>query len=230
MMQRQRPSGVESADDGHYWISISDLMTSLLFIFIIILAYTILSFSEKSAVFEESFYKRGELLTQIQTTLQAKNIDVDIDIKNGNMRIKSDGFFAVGAADLSADGQAKMAEIALVIQAKWQEKEAFKNAIDTVFIEGHTDNVPINQSIGGRRWTNMELSAQRAINTYTTMDAAAQIGQMKNRDDKYLYSYSGYADQRPVPGNSNSTELERAQNRRIEFFFALTSPQLNLKK
>lgn len=228
MMQRQRPSGGEPTDDGHYWISISDLMTSLLFIFIIILAYTILTFSEKSVVFEESFYKRGELLTQIQTTLKAKNIDVDIDVKNGNMRIKSDGFFAVGAADLSVDGQAKMAEIARVIQAKWQEKEAFKNAIDTVFIEGHTDNVPINQSIGGRRWTNMELSAQRAINTYTTMDAAAQIGQMKNRDGKYLYSYSGYADQRAIV--DNASESGRAQNRRIEFFFALTSPQLNLKK
>lgn len=230
MMQRQRPSSGEAADEGHYWISISDLMTSLLFIFIILLAYTILSSREESAVFNESFKQRGELLTQIKTTLKAKNIDVDIETEKGSMRIKSDGIFAVGAADLSADGQVKMAEIARVIQAKWQEKEAFKNAIDTVFIEGHTDNVPINQNIGGRRWTNMELSAQRAINTYTAMDTAAQIGQMRNRDDNYLYSYSGYADSRPIPGNFNSTELERAQNRRIEFFFALTSPQLNLKK
>ncbi|MGL4767553.1 MAG: OmpA/MotB family protein [Formosimonas sp.] len=228
MMHRQRHHGSEAADEGHYWISISDLMTSLLFIFIIILAYTILTFSEKSAVFEESFYQRGELLTQIQTTLKSQNVDVDIDTKNGNMRIKSDGFFAVGAADLSPEGQAKMAVIAQVIQAKFAEKAAFKNAIDTVFIEGHTDNVPINQSAGGRRWTNMELSAQRAINTYTTMDAAAQIGQMKNRDGKYLYSYSGYADARSVA--DNASETGRAQNRRIEFFFALTSPQLNLKQ
>jgi chemotaxis protein MotB len=228
MMQRQRPSGGDATDDGHYWISISDLMTSLLFIFIIILAYTILTFSEKSAVFEESFNNRGELLTQIQTTLKTKNIDVDIDTKNGNMRIKSDGFFAVGSADLSEDGKAKMAEIARVMQAKLQEKEVFKNAIDTIFIEGHTDNVPIIQNVGARRWTNMELSAQRAINTYTTMDLAAQIGQLKNRDSMYLYSYSGYADQRPI--GDNLSESGRAQNRRIEFFFALTSPQLNLKK
>lgn len=229
MMQRQRYQGGDDAtEEGHYWISISDLMTSLLFIFIIILAYTIFSYSEKSAVFEESFFQRGELLTQIQTALKAKNIDVDIDPKNGNMRIRSDGFFAVGSADLSLDGQTKMAEIARVIQAKWQEKPAYQNAIDTVFIEGHTDNVPINLNLGGRRWTNMELSAQRAINTYMTMDAAAQIGQMKNRDGKYLYSYSGYAEARAIA--DNASDIGRAQNRRIEFFFALTSPQLNLQK
>lgn len=126
--------------DDDYWISISDLMTSLLFIFIIILAYTILTFSEKSAVFEESFYKRGELLTQIQTTLKAKNIDVDIDVKNGNMRIKSDGFFAVGAAVWAWMVQAKWRKLHGWYKPNGKEKEAFKNAIDTVFIEGHTDN------------------------------------------------------------------------------------------
>ena len=229
MNHRQRyGQGNESADEGHYWISISDLMTSLLFIFIIILAYTIFTFSEKSAVFEESFYNRGELLHQIQTTLKSKNIDVDIDQKNGNMRIKADTFFAVGSADLSVDGQTKMAEIARVIQEKFQSDAKFKNAIDTVFIEGHTDNVPVNLNFGGRRWTNMELSAQRAINTYLTMDSATGIGQMKNRDGKFLFSYSGYSDLRPIA--DNASEAERSQNRRIEFFFALTSPQLNLQK
>lgn len=219
MNHRQRyGQGNESADEGHYWISISDLMTSLLFIFIIILAYTIFTLSEKSAVFEEY---RGELLHQIQTTLKSKNIDVDIDQKYGNMRIKADTFFAVGSADLSVDGQTKMAEIARVIQEEFQSDAKFKNAIDTVFIEGHTDNVPVNLNFGGRRWTNMELSAQRAINTYLTMDSATGIGQMKNRDGKFLFSYSGYSDLRPIA--DNASEAGRSQNRRIEFFFALTS-------
>lgn len=223
MNHRQRyGQGNESADEGHYWISISDLMTSLLFIFIIILAYTIFTLSEKSAVFEEY---RGELLHQIQTTLKSKNIDVDIDQKYGNMRIKADTFFAVGSADLSVDGQTKMAEIARVIQEEFQSDAKFKNAIDTVFIEGHTDNVPVNLNFGGRRWTNMELSAQRAINTYLTMDSATGIGQMKNRDGKFLFSYSGYSDLRPIA--DNASEAGRSQNRRIEFFFALTSPYKN---
>ncbi|WP_066803509.1 OmpA/MotB family protein [Moraxella oblonga] len=209
-------------DDGHYWISISDLMTSLLFIFIIILAYTIYSFTQKSDKFEESFNARSELLVDLQTSLKHKNINVDIDPKNGNMRIKSDAFFAVGSADLNQDGQQAIMQIAQEIKTKMQNKK-YQQAIDTIFIEGHTDNVPISINYG-RRWTNMELSAQRAINTYLMMDNGVNIKEMVNRDGRYLFSYSGYADTRPI--SDNDSDVGRAKNRRIELFFALTSPKL----
>ena len=231
MYERKRYSDENgSADDGHYWISVSDLMTSLLFIFIILLAYNILTLSKKTAVFEESFESRGKLLREVQTTLKEKSIDVDVDQKNGNMRIRSDGFFNTASAELSDDGRRKMVIIAEVIKDRWQANAKFRDSIDTIFIEGHTDNV-------GERPANMKLSAQRAINTFTTMDNDTHIGEMLNRDKKPLFSFSGYADWRPIndnrtePGRTfNSTELGRQQNRRIEFFFALTSPQLNIQK
>lgn len=221
-MRRSAPSSQPNHDDGHYWISISDLMTSLLFIFIIILAYTIHSFTQKSDKFEESFHSRSELLTQLQLTLKQKNINVDIDPKNGNMRIKSDAFFNIGSADLNPQGQTAIVIIAQEIKQQMQN-EKYKQAIDTIFIEGHTDNVPITVSYG-RRWTNMELSAQRAINTYLMMDSGANIKEMVNRDGRYLFSYSGYAESRPI--SDNNSEQGRAKNRRIELFFALTSPKL----
>lgn len=222
-MRQRRLDESELHEDGHYWISISDLMTSLLFIFILILAYTIYTFSEKSAQFTESFENRSELLEELQKELKKDNINVDIDPKNGNMRIKSDGLFDIGSADLSQQGQYKLIKIADTIKVKMQEPR-FHNAIDTIFIEGHTDNVPISNVGYGRRWTNMELSAQRAINTFLIMDEGANISEMTNRDGNYLFSYSGYADQRPR--SENVTEQGRTQNRRIEIFFALTSPQL----
>lgn len=221
-MRRSAPISQHNHDDGHYWISISDLMTSLLFIFIIILAYTIYSFTEKSDIFEESFNARSELLVELQKTLKEKNINVDIDPKNGNMRIKSDTFFDVGSADLNLQGNIAIVTIAQDIKQKMQHKK-YKQAIDTIFIEGHTDNIPIHATTG-RRWTNMELSAQRAINTYLAMDNGANIKEMMNRDGRYLFSYSGYAESRPI--SDNNSEQGRAQNRRIELFFALTSPKL----
>lgn len=221
-MRHSPPELQNNHDDGHYWISISDLMTSLLFIFIIILAYTIYSFTEKSDIFEENFNARSELLIELQKTLKEKNINVDIDPKNGNMRIKSDTFFNIGSADLNPQGHIAIVTIAQDIKQKMQHKK-YQQAIDTIFIEGHTDNIPITAT-AGRRWTNMELSAQRAINTYLAMDNGANIKEMVNRDGRYLFSYSGYAESRPI--SDNHSEQGRAKNRRIELFFALTSPQL----
>lgn len=210
-------------EGGHYWISISDLMTSLLFIFILILAYTIFTFSQKQEAFEENFNARAKLLETLQKELKQKNIDVDIDPKNGNMRVRADTFFSIGSAELSGDGRNKLSEIAKTISEKLSETK-YKQAIDTIFIEGHTDNKPITQVNGGRRWTNMELSSQRAINSFIEMNRAVNISGMKNSNGNFLFSYSGYADTRPV--SNADTDDARAKNRRIEFFFALSSPKV----
>lgn len=218
----------QSHDEGHYWISISDLMTSLLFIFVIILAYTIYSFSSKSEIFDENFNHRSQMLISLQKNLKKKDINVDIDPKNGNMRITSDTFFSIGSADLNEQGKKTISLIASEIKQE-MSKPKFLQAIDTIFIEGHTDNIPLNNSYGGgRRWTNMELSAQRAINTYIMMDESVKISNMTNQKGQPLFSYSGYADQRPV--SNNASAKGRAKNRRIEIFFALNSPQASFKK
>lgn len=218
-----RSNHAPHAEEGHYWISISDLMTSLLFIFILILAYTIFTFSQKSEAYEENFKNRQQLLEELQKQLKRENVDVDIDPQNGNMRIRSDTFFSLGSADLSPEGYAKISTIATEITNKMKDPK-YKKAIDTIFIEGHTDNVPVDSFRGGRRWTNMELSAQRAINTFLAMNSSAAIGLLKNSTNHYLFSYSGYAEQRPI--STNDTIDGRKQNRRIEFFFALASPKV----
>lgn len=285
----------EAKEENHYWISISDLMTSLLFIFILAFAYTIKSIQAEvpsmeelerlrqenialkmkiaeltqenlilhekvaaltkenqalkeelkllreenqslkeqladlkaqSLVAGENFTQRAQLLLSIQQELKEKNIDVDIDPKNGNMRINSEVLFESGSAILKENGKQVIGEIAIQIKDKLTHNEKYHRAIDTIFIEGHTDSTPFNRGYCfGRPCSNMELSSQRAINTYIYMDEAASIALMKNVSGKQLFSYSGYADTRPIEGNDNSTPENRAKNRRIELFFALHNPQ-----
>lgn len=223
-----RKNGTPSAHDegGHYWISISDLMTSLLFIFIIILAYTFFTFKQKSDAFEANANARSELLKILQADLNKSSINVDIDPENGNMRVKADTFFASGSAIPSEEGKRKLIEIAKQIKEKITTTPKYKKAIDTIFIEGHTDSKPLSQSLGGRSWRNLELSSQRAINSFEEMNNTVGIAQMKNSSGKFLFSYSGYADMRPIPGLENNTSQEAMEkNRRIEFFFALSSSE-----
>ncbi|SFP85613.1 OmpA/MotB family protein [Hydrogenimonas thermophila] len=221
-------------EENHFWISISDLMTSLLFIFILILAYMILEYQDKQNIaqkkieaFEKNINARNELLHKLQLNLKKKGINVEIDTDDGAMRITRERLFDSAKADIRKDKVWVIKEVAnellnMMIQNK------YKNAINTIFIEGHTDNVKLNKSRCGFRWTNMELSAQRAINTFLLMDQLTNgaFSKLTNKKGEALISYSGYADTRPIKGVSNETEDGRERNRRIQFFFAVNPPSI----
>lgn len=229
---RKKINGNIPSDDGHYYISISDLMTSLLFIFVLILAYMMLSFVEKQEQLSDEIKKleqnieaRKDLLQLLKDELIKENINVDIDKENGNMRLKSDLLFQSGSADISQEGKRQIGKIAKMLVLKLQE-EKYISAIDTVFIEGHTDNVPITSNKHGRNWTNKELSSQRAINTFIEMNFETnnEILYLKNIKNKSLLSYSGYAETRPLCFENN--DECRNKNRRIEFYFTVNTPEI----
>ena len=74
-----------------------------------------------------------------------------------------------------------------------------------VFVEGHTDNVPV--VFNERFRSNWELSGARAgaVADYLTGSGGLPSGRL---------SVSGYADTRPL--ENNDTAAGRARNRRIE--------------
>lgn len=241
---RRRVEEDSGSDDGHYYISISDLMTSLLFIFILILSYVMLSFVKKEDQLsneikniEQNIEFRGELLLDLKKELSDMNISVTIDQENGNMRLKSDLLFKSGSAIISNEGQRQIGEIAKILMVKMM-KPKYKKSIDTIFIEGHTDSLPIKISKRCRKqWSNKELSSQRAINTYAEMLMVTnnEIDTLKNKKSKHLFSYSGYADTRQLcdekkefDSNATNNELKlcRSKNRRIEFYFTVNTPDV----
>jgi len=243
MFTRRNTQEDISLGDGHYYISISDLMTSLLFIFILILSYVMLSFVKKKdelsneiKKIEQNIEYRGELLQDFQEELLDKNISVEIDKENGNMRLKSDLLFKQGSATISEQGRIQIAEIAQLFMIKMVEPK-YKMAIDTIFIEGHTDSSPIKVSNTCRKkWSNKELSAQRAINTYSQMLVATnnKINTLKNKKEKHLLSYSGYADNRQLCNEKEAKPQElnlcKSKNRRIEFYFTVNTPDIKKMK
>jgi flagellar motor protein MotB len=238
---RRRVEEDNGSDNGHYYISISDLMTSLLFIFILILSYVMLSFVKKEDTLLNNNKYRAELLQSLKKDLKNKNISVEISQDSRNMRLKSDLLFKQGLATISEKGKIQISEIAQLLMIKMHEPK-YMLAIDTIFIEGHTDSVPIKASKKRRvQWTNKELSAQRAINTYSQMLIAThnKLSTLKNKRGSHLFSYSGYADTRQrcpekkkkIEGASLLERKEcRSKNRRIEFYFTVNTPDIKKMK
>ena len=104
-------------------------------------------------------------------------------------------------------------------------------AIETIQIEGHTDDIPIGRQLLGRECMrdNLALSACRGAETLraATGRYRPELMEFLNLRGQPVLSFAGYGAMRPVE-SGESTEA-RAANRRIDIRFILQTPR-NLRE
>lgn len=220
MRWTRKDSEVGEVDKGTYWISIGDLITGLLIIFILTLSYYMLKFSHVTAELTENRIKRAKILQQIKKDIETQGIKVKVDLEHGILRLPEGILFDIGRAEIREDGRELIQKLGPILYGVLTRPK-FKGDVETIFIEGHTDNVPIHTAQFASNW---ELSTQRAINTWRLfIEITPQLAELKNNKGEPLFSCSGYADTRPV--RSNETVEGRRENRRIDLRFSMTPPQ-----
>ncbi len=141
-------------------------------------------------------YERLEqaLLQEIDSGL----IEIDKERQKLIIRIREQGSFPSGGAELMQDFLPILRKIAVVLTYTPGE----------ITVAGHSDDVPINTP---RYRSNWELSAARA---------ASVVHELLQQDplDPARFQIAGFADTRPV--ESNATAEGRARNRRVELLIA----------
>lgn len=125
------------------------------------------------------------------------------------IRLANQILFRSGEARLREDSRPALEAVAALLT---NELAAYPIAV-----EGHTDNVPISDSIRARFPSNWDLSAARAASAVRFLEAEAGISPAR-------LSVTGYADTRPIA--PNDTPEGQARNRRIEFVIDLNLPAL----
>ncbi|UVI29864.1 OmpA/MotB family protein [Paenibacillus spongiae] len=141
-----------------------------------------------------------DLLRIIQTYIKdnrLENLVYVADTSKGiAIRLSDQFLFDLGKADLKTYAKPVLDKLASL----------FKQLKDnTISIEGHTDNLPIQE--GGAFRDNWELSAARSLSVLRYFVDGAKI-------DPKKFEIAGYGDTRPVA--PNTTEANRQKNRRVE--------------
>ena len=226
-------------EENPYWMSFSDIMAGLLVIFILAAVALILELDQKSKRWDEEIDKfaeaekvRKDVLNDIQRELYARGIKVIISENDTVIRIPEDVFkFEPTKFNIPSDPvkQNIAMQIGEVLYAAIKKGDRWKY-LDTIFVEGHTDNRPYNnEAIKG----NWGLSTFRAISVWNFWNSSADGGEkleaLENHQGNKLFSVSGYADTRPVPKTAEDMDDEIAynsKNRRIDIRFTIRRPEM----
>lgn len=252
----EHAAGSGGSDEGeNYFVSMTDMMVGVLFVFIIMLMTFALDFRRTTDTQEDALKVaqevasrldrlqadvRGEigrldkaqqdrraLIADIRAQLAREGLDVQIDEANGVLRLNEDAVrFAPGRADLVEANKDNVGKIARVLARVLPKYAACRTpaaaaactppqgaAIDTVFIEGHTDAT-------GADAENWQLSTARAVATYRELVAVAPaLRTLLNLHREEVISVSGYAATRPIDGRAVREAYDR--NRRIDLRFVM---------
>lgn len=215
-MRSNNENQIYHSEDNTFALSISDLMSALLLIFILLLSGTLLKLVEQQElnqaqldmISEQQKAKRS-IIEQLKGEMD--EFDIEIDPKTGVIRIKESILFDFGKADLKPEGISFLNLFIPKYAAILLKKEEIREQIGQIIIEGHTDNI-------GTYTKNLYLSLERANSVASLIfeDTFTDFNE-KSEFQKKL-SANGRSFVNPI--TDNKTKEHRALNRRVEFKFS----------
>jgi flagellar motor protein MotB len=248
---RRRDDSNASEDTSH-WISFSDLMSALLLIFLLAVVLLIVTLTHQKqelvaqqaeaekaeavfatqrdlletqvATLSEREELRAELVREIAQKLRERGIQVEVSEDASVLHVPTSALgFDSGSYEIHAAHSDVGLTIGRVISDTVREDRRFE-ALDTVFVEGHTDSQAFSGLDGTGNWG---LSTFRAISLWRLWDTGLptdkQLDTLLRGDGQPIFSVSGYADSRPVEAKQTSEE-KKAANRRIDIRFTVKGP------
>lgn len=142
--------------------------------------------------------KLTSLKQQLDKYLQDNNMSnstsVDVSERGLVVTLNNSLFFDPGKADLKPENEARLIEIGKILN----------QMNNYIRVEGHTDNVPISNSVFHSNW---QLSAARASTVVELLISRAGMTPQK-------LSTVGYGEYRPIA--DNNTAEGRQNNRRVD--------------
>jgi chemotaxis protein MotB len=229
-------------EEESYFISMSDMLVGLLFIFIILLLYFALQFRQTTETLTGAGETRREILETLKRRLDERlrpyDLTVRIDPVTGVLSLPNSVLFGTGEYQLSPQGREAVGivaeELATVLPcysdvgpgAPPCRGRPAPHKIDAILVEGHTDSDLLQGS--GPIQDNFDLSALRATHTFREMvEVRPGLRALENRSGPHpvpILGVAGYGEFRPDPQAQGTAEEIKSWNRRIDLRFLMVTP------
>lgn len=208
----------EEKMETSYWLSISDLMASILIIFILLFVFkTINSIKAerlKENIIREITDTKENIIDKLKDDLENKKIQVDIDNKTGTIKIDEKILFEVDRYELKDEGRIFLKEVIPVYLKIFLDNSKFKDRLDQIIIEGHSDNT-------GSYLYNMDLSQKRATEVlkYIYSNATQNFSEKEREELRKFIIANGRSNTDLV--YKKNGEVDQDKSRRVEIKFKL---------
>ena len=147
-------------EETSYWLSFSDLMASVLIIFILLFVYNLVvydeSMNEREKMIQELTSTRMKIIAMLQEEFDKEDIDIIIDPKTGAIQLNESILFDTGKSQLKDEGKVFAEKFIPIYVNILLGNAEIKSQLSQIIIEGHTDDV------GGYLY-NLKLSQERSL-------------------------------------------------------------------
>ena len=202
----------DNDNDGNiFWITMTDLMTGLVLVFVVMFFYTYLNSHQEKM---EEIIAQEKATKSIQEALVEQNIDATVDPVSGVVKISDLELFELNSYTLSDKGKEYLDKFAPTYFNSIFSDEYMNKNLDKIIIQGHTDS----QTFAGQYTAdeqymkNMELSLNRA---YTVANYMTNTPYNKENGDRLrkMILVEGASFSNPVLTNGKE---DFAKSRRVE--------------
>lgn len=208
---RLRPKIEENSEGNIFWITMTDLMTGLVLVFVVMFFYTYMT--SHLELVKQTLAKENATKA-LQESLKSQKIDATVDPISGVVKISDLELFELSSYELSDKGKAYLDKFAPAYFDSLFTNAYFDKNIEKIIIQGHTDS----QTFAGKYsddeqyMKNMELSLNRAytVANYMTMTPYNKVNGDKLRK---MIIVEGASFSQPILVNGKE---DFAKSRRVE--------------
>lgn len=208
-------------DDESQWLPISDLMSVLMMVFLLIAVSYMLKVYQEKAKIEEVAITYNKLQNELYNDISAefnedlKKWNAEIDKTSLSVRFKApEILFSIGSSNIKSEFKVILNDFfPRFTEILYSDK--YKNEIEEIRIEGHTSSYwSENTSIDNAYIFNMELSQDRTRNVLNYL-LSVENEEAKNEWLKQNVTANGLSSSKLIY-DSNGVE-NRELSRRVEF-------------